>query len=212
MYRLIDISMKVNGNSTPVEVGEIVLDKRQYEKMRTSVLDECQKALEAIELDKVQSYLEMITGAEQVFFIGVGRVLLSLEAIAKRYAHVGIRAVVVGQITEPAITQKDVLIVGSGSGGTLYPAGIARKAKSIGAKVIHIGSNPDSPLKDTADLFVRIPVESRAKKKDEIHSVQPMTSLFEQALLLFGDITAMMLIEDRRIDIDSLWQYHANLE
>ncbi|HCR84302.1 MAG TPA: sugar isomerase, partial [Lachnospiraceae bacterium] len=120
--------------------------------------------------------------------------------------------VVVGQITEPAITQKDVLIVGSGSGGTLYPAGIARKAKSIGAKVIHIGSNPDSPLKDTADLFVRIPVESRAKKKDEIHSVQPMTSLFEQALLLFGDITAMMLIEDRRIDIDSLWQYHANLE
>ncbi len=212
MYRLIDISMKVNGNSTPVEVGEIVLDKRQYEKMRTSVLDECQKALEAIELDKVQSYLEMITGAEQVFFIGVGRVLLSLEAIAKRYAHLGIRVVVVGQITEPAITQKDVLIVGSGSGGTLYPAGIARKAKSIGAKVIHIGSNPDSPLKDTADLFVRIPVESRAKKKDEIHSVQPMTSLFEQALLLFGDITAMMLIEDRRIDIDSLWQYHANLE
>jgi 6-phospho-3-hexuloisomerase len=204
--------MKVNGNSTPVEVGEIVLDKRQYEKMRTSVLDECQKALEAIELDKVQSYLEMITGAEQVFFIGVGRVLLSLEAIAKRYAHLGIRVVVVGQITEPAITQKDVLIVGSGSGGTLYPAGIARKAKSIGAKVIHIGSNPDSPLKDTADLFVRIPVESRAKKKDEIHSVQPMTSLFEQALLLFGDITAMMLIEDRRIDIDSLWQYHANLE
>ncbi|TCS77730.1 6-phospho-3-hexuloisomerase [Muricomes intestini] len=212
MYRLIDISMKVNGNSTPVEVGEIVLDKRQYEKMRTSVLDECQKALEAIEPDKVQSYLEMITGAEQVFFIGVGRVLLSLEAIAKRYAHLGIRVVVVGQITEPAITQKDVLIVGSGSGGTLYPAGIARKAKSIGAKVIHIGSNPDSPLKDTADLFVRIPVESRAKKKDEIHSVQPMTSLFEQALLLFGDITAMMLIEDRRIDIDSLWQYHANLE
>ncbi|HAX52239.1 MAG TPA: sugar isomerase [Lachnospiraceae bacterium] len=180
--------------------------------MRTSVLDECQKALEAIEPDKVQSYLEMITGAEQVFFIGVGRVLLSLEAIAKRYAHLGIRVVVVGQITEPAITQKDVLIVGSGSGGTLYPAGIARKAKSIGAKVIHIGSNPDSPLKDTADLFVRIPVESRAKKKDEIHSVQPMTSLFEQALLLFGDITAMMLIEDRRIDIDSLWQYHANLE
>ena len=188
------------------------MEKRQYEKMRTIIIDECQRALEAVEPGKVQDYLEMITGAEKVFFVGVGRVLLSLEAIAKRYAHLGICTVVVGQITEPAITQKDVLIVGSGSGETLYPAGIARKAKSIGAKVIHIGSNPDSSLRDTVDLFVRIPVESRAKKEDEIHSLQPMTSLFEQALLLFGDTAAMMMIEDKKLDIDSLWEYHANLE
>ncbi|CUX32707.1 3-hexulose-6-phosphate isomerase [Clostridium sp. C105KSO13] len=184
----------------------------EYEQMRTIVIDECKKALEAVEADKVQTYLKMITDAEKVFFIGVGRVLLSLEAIAKRYAHLGIRTVVVGQITEPAITQKDILVVGSGSGETLYPAGIARKAKSIGAKIIHIGSNPNSSLREAADLFVRIPVESRAKREDEIHSLQPMTSLFEQALLLFGDTTAMMMIKDRKIDIDSLWEYHANLE
>ena len=59
---------------------------------------------------------------------------------------------------------------------------------------------------------MRIPVESRAKMADEIQSKQPMTSLFEQALLLFGDTTAMMLVEDQGINIEELWQYHANLE
>ena len=61
-------------------------------------------------------------------------------------------------------------------------------------------------------MFVRIPVESRAKAEDEIHSKQPMTSLLEQSLLLFGDTTAMMMVEDRGIDVGKLWQYHANLE
>ena len=48
--------------------------------------------------------------------------------------------------------------------------------------------------------------------EDEIHSRQPMTSLFEQALLLFGDTTAMMMIEYRNMDLEELWEYHANLE
>ena len=91
-------------------------------------------------------------------------------------------------------------------------SGIARKAKQLGAKVIHIGSNPDSGLKDTADLFLRIPASSRAKAPDEVHSQQPMTSLFEQSLLLLGDITAFMIVRRKNLDLDGLWQYHANLE
>lgn len=176
------------------------------------VLKELKETLSAIDEDTVEKYLDMLENADKVFFVGVGRVLLSLEAIAKRYNHLGIRTVVVGQITEPAITPKDVLVVGSGSGNTLFPSGIARKAKQLGAKVIHIGSNPDSGLKDTADLFLRIPASSRAKAPDEVHSQQPMTSLFEQSLLLLGDITAFMIVRRKNLDLDGLWQYHANLE
>lgn len=186
--------------------------EQDYLNAKDMVIDECAKALSAIEFEQIEQYMEMMLGAEKVFFVGVGRVLLALKCIAKRYAHLGIHAVVVGEITEPAITDKDVIIVGSGSGETLFPLGIARKAHQIGAKVIHIGSNPNSSMKEVEDLFVRIPVESRAKAPDEIHSGQPMTSLFEQALLLFGDTTAAMLVEKKQINIHDLWQYHANLE
>ena len=113
---------------------------------------------------------------------------------------------------ELSITPEDLLIVGSGSGTTLFPAGIAQKAHALGAKVVHIGSNPNSPLKDIAAFMVRVPVRTKYYLEDEIDSQQPMTSLFEQTLLLLGDIVAKMLIDRQGLDMKGLWQYHANLE
>ena len=82
----------------------------------------------------------------------------------------------------------------------------------MGAKVVHIGSNPNSPLKDIVEFMVRIPVRTKNYLPDEIDSAQPMTSLFEQSLLLLGDAAAKMMIDRRALDIKALWQYHANLE
>lgn len=183
-----------------------------YDKTVTKIVKELEKALSNISHENVRELINYIQSADKVFFVGVGRVLLSLEAIAKRLAHLGIKTFVVGQITEPAITSNDLLIVGSGSGQSMFPLGIAKKAKSFKAKVAHIGSNPNSPMNEVSDIFIRIPVQTKLNLSDEIFSVQPMTSLFEQSLLLLGDTIALMLIEDKKIDMCSLWQFHANLE
>ena len=179
---------------------------------KTLILSELDKALSSISSSDVEAYLSHIEKADKVFFIGVGRVKLALECIAKRYAHLGIDAHIVGGITEPAITANDLLIVASGSGETLYPLCIAKKASEIGATILHIGSNPNSKMSQYENFFIRIPAESKAKLPDEVHSIQPMTSLFEQSLLIFGDITALMMVQRHNIDIESLWQFHANLE
>jgi len=188
------------------------MEKSQYIEIRELVLKELETSLGSIGEDKVEQLIEIVLSSRKVFFVGVGRVLLSLEAMAKRWAHLGIDTHIVGEITEPAITAEDVLIVGSGSGTTLFPAGIAKKAHAIGAKVVHIGSNPNSDLKDIVALMVRIPVRTKNYLDDEIDSEQPMTSLFEQTLLLLGDIIAKMIIDRKQLDMKSLWQYHANLE
>jgi 6-phospho-3-hexuloisomerase len=60
--------------------------------------------------------------------------------------------------------------------------------------------------------MVRIPVRTKFYLEDEIDSQQPMTSLFEQSLLLLGDVAAKMMIDRRHLDMKGLWQYHANLE
>lgn len=67
-------------------------------------------------------------------------------------------------------------------------------------------------MKELCEFMVRIPVRTKNYLEDEIDSVQPMTSLFEQSLLLFGDVVAKMIIDERQIDMKSLWRYHANLE
>ena len=176
------------------------------------VLDECRLALSRLEPQSVEQLREALLAAEQVFFIGVGRVMLALQSMAKRLAHLGLRTYCVGDITEPAITEKDVLVVGSGSGESLVPVGVARKANSLGARVVHIGSNPDSSLKPITSVFVRIPVPTKLEREDEIVSAQPMTSLFEQCLWLFGDALAIQIVRRRQLDPNTLWQFHANLE
>lgn len=176
------------------------------------VAQECTAALDKISDAQSEEFIEAILAADKVFFVGVGRVLLSLQAICKRFAHLGIGAHYVGEITEPAITDKDLLIVGSGSGESLFPVAIAKKAKALGVKVAWIGSNAHSTIAELADYQVRIPVQSKLACPDELRSQQPMTSLFEQTLLLYGDAVARVIVERKALDLTSLWQYHANLE
>ncbi|MGG5372714.1 6-phospho-3-hexuloisomerase [Enterococcus sp. AZ196] len=183
-----------------------------FKRVEQKIINEIAATLDHIEVEEVAQLVTAIEKAERVFFVGVGRVLLSLEGIAKRLAHLGIQTVVVGQITEPAITKKDLLIVGSGSGESSFPLAIAKKAKSFDATVAHIGSNANSSMKAYTDIFVRIPVQTKLALPGEIPSIQPMTSLFEQCLLLLGDSIALMMVEEKEIDMHSLWQYHANLE
>lgn len=184
----------------------------EFSNTYDEVLKELNMALSSVNPESVEKLVRAILEADQVFFVGVGRVMLSLQAIAKRLAHLGIKTYCVGEITEPAITAADILIVGSGSGTTLFPLGIAKKAKGVGAKIIHIGSNPNSEMNEVADFMVRIPVRTKNYLEDEIDSAQPMTSLFEQSLLILGDTIAKMIIDEKHLDIKNLWKFHANLE
>ncbi|WP_394173170.1 6-phospho-3-hexuloisomerase [Guptibacillus hwajinpoensis] len=176
------------------------------------ITSELTSTLSNVNNDEIDNLINQINKAEKVFFVGVGRVLLSLQSIAKRFAHLGVQTYVVGQITEPAMTDKDLLIVGSGSGETAFPLIISKKAKELNATVAHIGTHPTSSMSQYADVFVRLPISSNPNSDEEVQSHQPMKSLFEQSLLLLGDTIALMLVRKENIELNSLWEYHANLE
>ena len=185
----------------------------EYYEAQKDIVSELGKTLERVDAEETNKLVEEIKKAEKVFFVAVGRVMLSLKSVAKRLAHLGVDCYVVGQVTEPAITEDDLLIVGSGSGSTAFPLVIAEKAKQYDATVFHIGRNPECPMAEFSDHFVRIPASKEENLEVEgVESVQPMTSMFEQALLLFGDAIALMMVRERDIEMESLWQYHANLE
>ena len=187
--------------------------EENYQKTAAAVIDEISRTMSLVDPAAVERLTQDILSAEQVYFVGVGRVLLSLQSICKRLAHLGIKAHYVGEITEPAITSKDLLIVGSGSGASLFPLGIAKKARNtVNCRIVHIGSNPNSEMKDIADYMVRIPVRTKLYLDDEVDSCQIMTSLFEQCVLLLGDVIAKMIVDEKQLDMKALWQYHANLE
>lgn len=176
------------------------------------VIREIDTALASVDIEAAERLVDDILKAEDVFLIGVGRVMMSLQAFCKRLTHLGINAHCVGDITEPAIKETDLLIVASGSGESVVPIVIAKKAKEFNAKVVHIGSNVHGSIEKYSDYIVRIPTRTRLYLKDEIDSQQIMTSLFEQVLLIFGDVIAKIIVNDRDVKLDELWHYHANLE
>jgi len=182
----------------------------RFKRNTGTVLLELRDVLVNISPEDLEKFIVELNTAEKIFFVGVGRVKLSLEAIAKRLSHLGYDTHMVGDMNEPAITEKDLLIVGSGSGNTVVPVAIAKRAKELRATVLHLGSNKDGAVSKYVDVFVRIPANTKYKKEGEVESKQPMTSLFEQSLLLFGDIVVMSILNGE--DIEGLWECHANLE
>ena len=187
--------------------------KSKYFETYKLILDEIKNALEAVDVVSVKRFVDDLSEAHRVFCIGVGRVMISLEAFVKRLSHLGISAHCVGDITEPAITAEDILVVGSGRGESIIPVAIARKAREIGVrKIIHIGSNPKGEMSRYADYMIRIPVRTKLYLLDEIDTEQIMTSLFEQSLLILGDVIAKIIVDEKNIDLRGVWKYHANLE
>ena len=176
------------------------------------ILREVETALDAVDGAEVAQLIEAILSAEQVFLVGVGRVMFVLNAFCKRLNHLGIRSFCVGDVGEPAITPNDLLIVASGSGESVVPVAVARTATRFEPTIAHIGSNPDSSLRPLRNLFVRIPVRTKLNLPGELASAQPMTNLFDQALYILCDAIVGLIIERKGLDMDSLWQHHANLE
>ncbi len=183
-----------------------------YEQCKQTVLEELAGSLGAVQPEQTEALIAEILAARKVFVIGVGRVLLMLQAFAKRLNHSGVEAYFVGENNEPAVTADDLLIVGSGSGESAFPVAIAKVAQKYRPRMAYIGANRNSTIAGLCDIMVRIPCRTKLALPDEIPSDQPMSSLFEQSLLLYLDTVCLMVVRRRGIVIHDLWLKHANLE
>ncbi|WP_392558871.1 6-phospho-3-hexuloisomerase [Orbus mooreae] len=174
------------------------------------IVQELDAVLSSIDAEQINQLISQLLTAEKVFIIGVGRVYVSLSAMAKRLNHLGIKTWMVGDINEPPITDKDLLLVGSGSGESLFPKNIALCAKKYNAKIAHLTSSPQSTIAQMADVVVDFHCNS--KSGNGIATIQPMTTLFEQSLLLFGDLICLELVRQKGLTLEEVAKNHANLE
>ena len=188
------------------------MEEMSFQKTKNDVCKEIELSLSKIGEKEIEDFINLILRNDKVFVIGVGRVMLMLQAFAKRLKHLGLDSYVVGETTTPGIKKGDLLVTASGSGETLTTVNIARLAKKHQAKVALITSSSRSTLKELADASLRIPCPTKLHLPGEIPSKQPMTNLFEQCLLIFGDCISMMIQKKLNISGEKMWKTHANLE
>ncbi|HNS26348.1 MAG TPA: SIS domain-containing protein, partial [Methanobacteriaceae archaeon] len=100
--------------------------------------------------------IETIINSDATFIVGSGRSILIGKAFAMHLMHLGFTVYVVGDVTTPALTDKDCLIAISGSGETRTVTLAAETAKEVGTKVVGVTTDLDSTLGKNADVVVNI--------------------------------------------------------
>ena len=200
------------------------MEKEKYQKNANIIIDEISNILLNIPQSQTYNLINQIIKANRIFLIAIGRVNLALQCFGKRLSHLGCKVELVGSLTEKPASKKDLLIVASGSGESIIPLHISKKAKSVGCKILHITSAKKSSIRNIADYVVELKaptkIVSKIKFKESLSdsasktklSIQPMSTLFDQALHIYGDIVSMQIIEKLRINKINLWKNHSNLE
>lgn len=181
----------------------------QYQALVDQVINENRDTLMAVDPQQIEQLMDEICQARTIQLYAMGRMQLSVRGFAMRLKHMGFDSYVVYDTTTPYLGEGDLLIVHCAV--TNVELNIIKLAKEAGARIVLLTAHPENEHGQYADLAVRVPGQIFGGDR-EIPSIQPMSTLLEQALLLFTDIVTMMLIERRQISMDEMKASHTNLE
>lgn len=176
------------------------------------ILRELEQALGSISPAEADQLADAVLQARKIMIAGAGRSGLMGKAFAMRLMHMGLDAHVVGETTTPNLETGDLFLLVTGSGETGSLISMAHKAKRIGAAIAAITLNPASTIGELADLTVQLHGASKDQGIDSQTTIQPMGSLFEQSLFLFGDALILALMQRKGLDTHKMYGKHANLE
>ena len=176
------------------------------------LLAEIKGVLGSIDDASVRRFVEAVLQAERIVVYGAGRMGIMSSAFAMRLAQLGLRSHVLGDATTPGIGQGDLLILASGSGETQTVHEVAVLGKQHGAHLALITARPDSRIGRLADVIVQYSVPTKDGTGVQPASVQPMTTVADQSLLILFDIIVLLLMQATRQTPEDLWRRHRNLE
>ena len=147
---------------------------------------------------------KMLSRASRTFVTGAGRSGLVARSFGMRLMHAGLPVFVPGETITPAAGEGDLLVAISCTGTTGFTDYLAHRARQLGAKVVVITADLDSPLAQSADKVLVIPAES--------DSIVLRAAVFEHAASLCLDAVFNVLSEQLKLDMEKFHARHANLE
>ena len=176
------------------------------------VLNEVDKTLETSNFDDLDVFIHKILNANKIVLFGAGRVGLMVKTFAMRLNHLGLESYFLGETNLTATGLGDLLIIGSGSGNTKSVVTIAQIAQSKGLEVISVTTNTNSVIASLSSSLIHINCQNKESNSSPMRSVQPMTTLFEQSLLIFFDSLVLELMTRLKENNESMSRRHNVIE
>ncbi len=162
-------------------------------------------------LDLITLILDTHKNDNRIFVYGAGRSGFIGRCFAQRLMHLGIKSCFISDAVTPQYTEKDLLIIISGSGETTSSVAMALKSNKIRGKLALFTANPNSIIGKISNITIEIKGKSKDVAMSE-KSLAPYTSLFDISTLSVLDSicgTLMFQLGITETDID---KRHATLE
>jgi 6-phospho-3-hexuloisomerase len=199
-----------------------------YKLNVSSVLNELNTVLQSINQEDIDKFVEILydmlqrtdgtnVNSPKIVGYSAGRMGLALRAFLMRLNHIGIKAYWLGDNYTPPMNENDVFVCCSNSGTTASVVSYMQifNKKANGRVVAFVG-NSQSTIARAATLPIMFRTCNGGLNSEDdpskITSIQPMTTLTEQAMLLLFDIIALRLIERAGIKIEDTKKYQTNIE
>lgn len=182
------------------------------EALLETVQKEMRGVLASVDATSLDALATALLRARRIFVAGEGRSGFMAKAFAMRLMHLGLPVHVVGETTTPAVAAGDTVVAVSGSGTTAGTVRVAEAAVKAGAEVHAVTTAPDSPLGTLAATVLLLPAATKYRRPGEAPSVQPLSSLFDQATHVTLDVVALRLANLLQVDNERARTAHANTE
>jgi 6-phospho-3-hexuloisomerase len=178
-----------------------------------TVMREIEEVMKKMDADAAVDFARTLHQHEgRIFVLGEGRSGLMAKAFAMRLMHLGATVYVMGETITPSIKAGDMLVALSGSGTTSSVVERSVQARKLGCQVLGVTTDPDSPLADTCTSVLHIPAATKYRKPGETASIQPLSSLFDQASHIVLDSVCVEFAQFRNQTNEIAKDRHANME
>ena len=168
------------------------------------LLDRIAAVMQKVDWTDFLDLANRLPRARRTFVTGAGRSGLVARSFGMRLMHAGLPAFIPGETITPATGAGDLLVAISCTGTTGYTDYLARRARKLGAQVVVLTADPDSPLAEDADKVVVIPATAP--------DIVLRAAVFEHAASLCLDAVFNVLSDRLKLDLQEYRQRHANLE
>ena len=174
-------------------------------------LDELRPICETIDPQAIEELLAALLAASRIVTYGVGREGLMMRALCMRLVHAGLDAHVAGEMSTPAIGQKDLLVVSAGPGEFSTVLALQGVARTAGARIALLTADPHGRAAQLADVVLHVDARTMA---DDLTApgVLPMGSAFEAVEFLLSDLLATRVGQARGESTARMRSRHTNLE
>ena len=152
-----------------------------------------------------------LIAARRIVSYGVGREGLMMAAIAMRLMQAGFKSYVVGEMVTPPVGAGDVFFASAGPGHFPTIETLLKVTREAGGRTVIVTAQPTRAAQMPVDVVIHLPAQTMVDVTAGL-SVLTMGTHYEAALLLFGDLLILRLLELTHQEREDMYTRYTNMK